>query len=416
MWSRLLKRDESDELNGTSQHLYNLKNVNKEIFNYIHNRQYGLSRGDPKKLVKEFVSQQMPGLFQEFEYHLERVNKIFCSQWLNDKQVVIGTKCNKLLVIDLVDCRVTPIPSLKSSDESLPAVCPCGIHSIKVNPSGTLLATGAEHTNDLAVYKLPTFDPVYVGECGHEDWIFDLEWIDDEFVVSGSRDNKIALWKVSNSDESFTSRMKHLHVPEYAIMKPEVVEDVQKAQKVRALSYNSNREELGVLTLNAHFHLWDAKVFKEIYYRRLPHNKENVCLAVSKEKSMYAIGSQSHINLIDPRSTNTLTTIISKYSGGGVRSVSFQKDIITIGTGVGQILFFDLKAGKYLECNCGHACSLEVGDGMLLHDENYHNYFFNQNSPNAVYTHHYDSTGTRLFAAGGPLPAGLWGNYAALWS
>lgn len=71
---------------------------------------------------------------------------------------------SQLLVIDLVDCRITPIPSLKSSDESLPAVCPCGIHSIKMNPSGTLLATGAEHTNDLAVYKLPTFDPVYVGE------------------------------------------------------------------------------------------------------------------------------------------------------------------------------------------------------------------------------------------------------------
>ena len=35
--------------------------------------------------------------------------------------------------------------------------------------------------------------------------------------------------------------------------------------------------------------------------------------------------------------------------------------------------------------------------------------------PNAIYTHCYDPSGTKLFTAGGPLPAGLWGNYAALW-
>lgn len=33
----------------------------------------------------------------------------------------------------------------------------------------------------------------------------------------------------------------------------------------------------------------------------------------------------------------------------------------------------------------------------------------------AIYTHSYDSSGTRLFAAGGPLPATLVGNYAGIW-
>lgn len=40
-------------------------------------------------------------------------------------------------------------------------------------------------------------------------------------------------------------------------------------------------------------------------------------MAVSIDKTMYAVGSQSHINLVDPRSPNTLTTVISKYRGGG---------------------------------------------------------------------------------------------------
>ncbi|KAG0015765.1 DDB1- and CUL4-associated factor 12-B, partial [Podila clonocystis] len=35
---------------------------------------------------------------------------------------------------------------------------------------------------------------------------------------------------------------------------------------------------------------------------------------------------------------------------------------------------------------------------------------------NAVYTLEYDSTGTQLFTAGGPLQLGLCGAYAGLWS
>ena len=49
------------------------------------------------------------------------------------------------------------------------------------------------------------------------------------------------------------------------------------------------------------------------------------------------------------------------------------------------------------------------------HDETYQDFFTDQEYPNAVYTHQFDEAGTRLFAAGGPLPAGLWGNYAAVW-
>jgi len=50
-----------------------------------------------------------------------------------------------------------------------------------------------------------------------------------------------------------------------------------------------------------------------------------------------------------------------------------------------------------------------------MHDDNYREFFMDHTYPNAIYTHQYDSTGTRLFAAGGPLPAGLWGNYGGLW-
>ena len=70
----------------------------------------------------------------------------------------------QLIVMDLHTKQMAQIPSLPSTEESFVAECPCGIHAIATNPSNTLLATGAKNTNDLAIYKLPTFDPVCVGE------------------------------------------------------------------------------------------------------------------------------------------------------------------------------------------------------------------------------------------------------------
>ena len=66
--------------------------------------------------------------------------------------------------MNLINGQMDQIPSLKSTEESAPAENPCGIHAIDINPSQNLLATGGESTNDLAIYRLPTFDPVCVGE------------------------------------------------------------------------------------------------------------------------------------------------------------------------------------------------------------------------------------------------------------
>lgn len=73
------------------------------------------------------------------------------------------------------------IPMLKSSHLSI-APDPCGIHSIEINPSRTYLATGAHNTNDLAVYKLPTFDPICVGEVSAIDFYFFIN-INTLFII-----------------------------------------------------------------------------------------------------------------------------------------------------------------------------------------------------------------------------------------
>jgi WD repeat-containing protein 40A len=79
------------------------------------------------------------------------------------------------MVYNVVTHKLDQIPSLMSRKDNLMAEqAHCGIHSVQINPSRTLLATGARNTCDIAVYRLPTLDPVCVGENAHKDWVFDM--------------------------------------------------------------------------------------------------------------------------------------------------------------------------------------------------------------------------------------------------
>lgn len=394
-------------------------NVPKDLFLYTQMRQcLGPVHPRGQRVASNYLARQLPSLLQEKEYSLGTINKIFASEWVSDRQVVIGTKCNKLIVLDLETSQLANIPQLKSSAVSVPADCPCGIHSIAVNPSRNLLATGAENTNDLAIYSLPTLDPIGTGEQGHTDWIFDIKWLDDQFLVTGSRDSTLALWKVKDDLPVYRgepSVSSVLPVTSSCNVTPVVKKKCKKAEKVRALAYHKSGQEVAALSLNAHLHTWDLNTFQQKFTRKLNHPRENVCLTVSEKHHLYAVGSQSSVSMIDTRTLKNSIYITSKHRGCGIRSVSFNEDIVTFGTGNGMIFFFDVRANAYLDMNCGHSCTLNVGKGYLLHDETYEYFFVDHEYPNAVYTHSYDPSGTKLFTAGGPLPAGLHGNYAALW-
>lgn len=70
----------------------------------------------------------------------------------------------QLSVYDLNKRELFSLPLMRSRASKQPSEGQCGIHSLAINPSQTVLATGAENTNDIAFYSLPTFDPLAIGE------------------------------------------------------------------------------------------------------------------------------------------------------------------------------------------------------------------------------------------------------------
>jgi len=60
-------------------------------------------------------------------------------------------------------------------------------------------------------------DPICVGEGAHKDWIFDMTWLDDQSVVSGSRDGTLGLWRIS---DDIVSQVTKSAVPSFLYTAP----------------------------------------------------------------------------------------------------------------------------------------------------------------------------------------------------
>lgn len=341
-----------------------------------------------------------------------------------------GTKDNKLLLWDAATGRRVEIPLPARKVRRVQQFEACGIHSIATNFTKTLLATGADDPNDAAIFRLPSFEPVQMLE-NHDDWIFAMEWLTDTVLATGSRDTTVKVWSVDSDGPSTNTQP--------------LVERRDHAGKVRDLKYCAESELLATLGQDSTCKIWDPYDMRVVSNVKLENKRELVCLALNSQ--LIAVGSQQHITLIDVRCGHISRHILSADEGWGVRSLSFTHNMITCGGGRGRLSFFDLRNDKYIilghehkkpggrtasiyyETGPGHAVSwsplrAESVSGWLLDVRVFYCPLGSQkprgscassSMEHAIYAHAYDGSGTKLLAAGGPLPCTLRGCYVAVW-
>ena len=88
--------DEESELTGT---IYS--QISNNFVDLVLQRTLGFERHCHNRVNVEYGTRHLltNDNFRERSIRLGEMNKIFCSQWLNNKQIVFGSKCNKVFSI-----------------------------------------------------------------------------------------------------------------------------------------------------------------------------------------------------------------------------------------------------------------------------------------------------------------------------
>ncbi|XP_016838764.1 DDB1- and CUL4-associated factor 12-like isoform X2 [Nasonia vitripennis] len=381
------------------------------IVDYVKSRESNVR--EIRKFNREYSSRHVLSfnLLKEHLIRLGKVDKVLSSQWLDDRHVVFGTKCHKLMVYDVKTRNSIRVPLLQGQSREDEDDALFGIHSVRINATRTLLATVGKSSQEIAVYRLPSLDPVCVGGQAHGLPVYDMCWLDDEFLVSCSQDAKMALWRVDNTSNEANQLSTRFIQPVSA------KSDKSMNQWLRSIVFDKANNEISVVSTAGYMHIWSAGNFKQKMSRKLciGQTYRDICLA-GNENGLYAVGCRPYTLLMDARTLQPIKKIQLRFGRNGVKSLSFHDWILTIGTGNGTLEFYDIKAQKYLESavNPGQLVMLRRSRNSMPPDENRNVQISLENSP-AILTHSYDQSCMRIFAAGGPFGADSYGSYVALW-
>lgn len=236
---------------------------------------------------------------------------------------------------------------------------------------------------------------------GHNDWIFGSSFLNDRTVVSASRDTKIGMWIIPREEFSCSSKG----------IRP-IKEETIKISKIRDVKSNLVFSQFSTLRSDGTLNIWnsDMVMLSEI---KLHDKNDVVCMDWEGKQNIICVGSQNRLTMIDPRIGLINQSIPSLDDECGIRSININDFMVSIGGGKGRLSFYDLRNNQYLSLENG-AFYYQISKGFLQCEMA--NGYILEDQPTAIYAHEYDPSGTRLFAAGGPLLTSMAGCYASIWS
>lgn len=74
----------------------NMLNTSYNVVDYIRSREYGMKEYHSVKHYYGTRQMITSELFREQSLLVNSINKVLCSQWLNSKNIIIGTRCHKV--------------------------------------------------------------------------------------------------------------------------------------------------------------------------------------------------------------------------------------------------------------------------------------------------------------------------------
>lgn len=89
-----VKEDEDELLSPSAEK--EILNKSYNFVDFIRSRESGLKEKTHFKTDYGFRHILTNDMFKERTVQLNNINKVFCSQWLSDRQITLGTKCNKV--------------------------------------------------------------------------------------------------------------------------------------------------------------------------------------------------------------------------------------------------------------------------------------------------------------------------------
>ncbi|XP_065194762.1 DDB1- and CUL4-associated factor 12-like protein 2 [Sycon ciliatum] len=376
---------------------------------YLRERQLNprkiLASGTHQGWKRSLLVESFPLACRERPLCFGQSDKVFSSLWLSEHQVLCGTKDNQVLLYDTVVSKLIKIPTIPRPLGFRGEQCTSprsGMHSLARSPSGDMLAAGGENVRDVAFYRLPSLDPYALG-LGHQDWIFALKWLNDDIILSGSRDHRLSVWSLANTREG-------------SVMSPVASYCFADSDLVRDMALCQRKQEVALLSPNGRLAFMNVSVMVKVHTVQTPAITDNVCVTINADQSMYAVGSSDCFLLADTCCCLWRRRVALPCGIQAVRSLAFQDHLLTVGCGSGEVLTYDTRNEKYLG-SLSSPAKLVPRQGYMRASDllEYQAHIGNNRIFQAVYTVAHSPSAQQLFVAGGPLNAPFFGNFASIY-